>query len=880
MQTAFNPHTGEWMIEWPGRLSRHDVVYLSPPCDPLQGLPIGNGDIGVLAWCEDSRVIMAVNKCDLWDAAPFTRFHNWAAEEEDRSSALRHACRIVIDFGLPVFDTFYLSDFQGRLSLADASLHLQASGPFGSVTLSAFVSHDEGLVCCDVRSHLHDAPPVEVSVERYGSRTFGHWYALVNRDPGIGLGGTKTSVTDEGMYIQQQLTEGAFAVGCRVIASEPVTYTRLHAQKASTRITPQPDGAFSIIASVTSPQNTAPLDIARRTLDAAQSTGIPTLYAAHARAWKAFWLRSYMAYGDDYLDNLWHLTMYYANASQRGKYPGRFINGLWNWNRDVQNWTFYFHWNQQELYWPLNAAGHHDLITPYLDYRFASLPQAKQDATELLGTSGAFVSDVSDFRGYNSLSEIDNHTPVAQVALDFWRQYQYTRDATFLRERALPYLIEAATFFESLFEPGTDGLLHAKSGTGYEGWIRLRDSITELACARALFSAAICAAQECPYEPAAPEQVTRWQEILDHLAPLPAITPTGCFEPQGAGFRFQRGPYKGHPAQIERVFAAGFGIQEGRWLSSKVAGELPAPQTQPDVFTLLQRLEANTSPYSQIQEDMQGFDGIFPSVELSPIYPAGLIDVSGMGNELYELAVNTLKLYAPDVMGWDTVPIVMARLGLADELMPTLRRFPSRWQFYCNGFGHYGPRDVMKADGALRFRTSQVMDAALPSEERQKNKFPMPMWPFRHMGMESMSVLACSMNEALLQSHTGVIYLAPAVTGEQDARFTLHATGGFVVSAEVVQGQVRWAQVESRLGGTCRLANPWAECCVYRNGDLIFSTREHIVQMETHAGDRLTCLPPGEPFEQWEVMPETATPNTMPKLCPSGIASLGLPRMF
>jgi hypothetical protein len=76
------------------------------------------------------------------------------------------------------------------------------------------------------------------------------------------------------------------------------------------------------------------------------------------------------------------------------------------------------------------------------------------------------------------------------------------------------------------------------------------------------------------------------------------------------------------------------------------------------------------------------------------------------------------------------------------------------------------------------------------------------------------------------------------------------------------------------------LANPWAECCVYQNGDLIFSTREHIAQIETRAGDRLTCLPPGEPFEQWEVMPETAAPNTMPKLCPSGIASLGLPRMF
>jgi hypothetical protein len=876
MQSTFNVQTGEWTIEWPGRVAQHDVVYLSPPDDPLQGLPIGNGDIGVLAWCEGSRLIMAVNKCDLWDAAPFTRFHNWAADEEDHNSALRHACRIMIDFGQPVFDVFYLADFEARLSLADASLHLQASGPFGSLALRAFVAHDEGVICCEVTNDLLDAPAAQISVERYGSRTFGHWYALVNRDPNIGLGGTAASCTEDGMYLQQQLTEGQFGVGCRVIAQEPVTYTRAHTQ---TTMAFTQARTFAIIATVTSPQAATPEATARQNLDTAQADGIQALYAAHAQAWKAFWLRSYMSSGDDYLDNLWHLTLYYAAASQRGKYPGRFINGLWNWNRDVQNWTFYFHWNQQELYWPLNAAGHHELVLPYLEYRFASLPHAKEDAEELFHTRGAWVSDVSDFRGYNSLSELDNHTPVAQIALDFWRQYQYTHDATFLRERALPYLVEAATFFESLFELDADGQYHARSGTGYEGWIRLHDAITEIASARALFTAALDAAQECPANPVSADQITRWQQLLSQLTPLPELVPSGCFEPQGSGYRFVRGPYKDHPANVDRVYAAGFGIQEGRWLSSKVAGAIPQ-QSAPDVYTLLQRLEANNSPYSLIQEDMQGFDGIFPSVEISPIFPAGLIDVSSRGSDAYELAVNTVKLYAPDVMGWDTVPIVMARLGLAQELVETLQRFPSRWQFYCNGFGHYGPRDVMKADGVLRFRTSQVMDAALPAETRAGQKFPMPMWPFRHMGMESMSVLACSMNEALMQSHTGVIYLAPAVTDEQYARFTLHATGGFVVSAEVERGQVKWAYIVSTLGGTCRLANPWAECCVYRNDELLFSSNARSLEIATNAGDRIVCLPAGESLADWQTLPETVTPNTQPKRCPSGIATLGLARMY
>ena len=54
MNSAFDLSTGTWNIDWPGRVARHDVVYLSPPDDPTQGIPLGNGDLGVL--CLDRRV--------------------------------------------------------------------------------------------------------------------------------------------------------------------------------------------------------------------------------------------------------------------------------------------------------------------------------------------------------------------------------------------------------------------------------------------------------------------------------------------------------------------------------------------------------------------------------------------------------------------------------------------------------------------------------------------------------------------------------------------------------------------------------------------------------------------------------------------------------
>ena len=36
ISSAFNPKTFKWDISWPGRVSRYDLVYQSPPIDPLQ----------------------------------------------------------------------------------------------------------------------------------------------------------------------------------------------------------------------------------------------------------------------------------------------------------------------------------------------------------------------------------------------------------------------------------------------------------------------------------------------------------------------------------------------------------------------------------------------------------------------------------------------------------------------------------------------------------------------------------------------------------------------------------------------------------------------------------------------------------------------------
>lgn len=879
MNSAFNPKTGDWEIAWPGRVSKHDVVYLSPPSDPMQGIPLGNGDIGVLCWCEDTRIIMAVNKCDLWDDAEFGRFHNWKAEEEEYSTTLRHACRIIIDFKMPVFNLFYLSDFKGRLSLADASLAIFASGPFGSVSVKAFLTHQDGILVCEVQSHLKEKLPIEIVLERFGSRTFSHWYSLINRDAKIGVRGTQSSFDKNGAYITHRLTSGKFAVGCRIVDNKGLktSYSREHSHTSKIILSGKKDKNFTLMAAVTSPMSGNPVEEVKKKLAIVKKEKYVNLFDVHKKAWKSFWLRSLMEFGDDYLDNLWHLTMYYANASQRGEYPGRFISGLWNWNRDSQPWNFYFHWNQQQIYWPLNAAGHHDLLDSYLKYRFNSLSYAKNDAREILKTKGTIVSDICERRGYNSVSEFLNHTPVAQIAMDFWRQYCFIGDKNFLKEQVLPYIIEAAYFFESLFEKGREGKYHAKEGTGYEGWIKLRDCVSELACGKALFLIAIKAVEEAGIEE---PHVKKWEKIMANLIALPVIRAgKDCIAKENNQLKFKRGAFKGETAFSDRILTAGFGIKEKKWLTSKVPCK-EISDSFDDVCEMIQMLESNKTPYSAIKEDMKVYDGIFPFVEYSAVFPSGLLGLSQKDSEVFKSAVNTAKLYAPDCMGWDPLPIVLARLGLGREMRKIIDNWPSRWQFYCNGFGHYGPRDIFKADAALKLRTNLVRDASLPREKSKENKFPFPAWSFRHMGMESMSVFACAMNESLLQSHDGIIRVAPAVTKDQSVRFTLHAQNGFVVSSEIENGNPVWISVLSRLGKICRIENPWPKAYLYQNGKKSGCLKQKIIEFATQKDDIFTIVPEEKIMKNWKTIPVEYQKNEKPKTTPCGKAALGLPRMF
>jgi len=867
IKSAFDPKTASWKIDWPGRVAQYDLVYKSPPIDPMQGIALGNGDVAALVWCEDSKIIIVLNKCDLWDDSQTGKPETWD-EKYDYYTTQRQACRIEIDFKFPVFNTLYLTDFKARLNLSDASLSLTGSSPFGDLNLKAFIDHQSGILFCDLGNSFNEEVPLKMSMEHFGSRTFSMWYNRMRRDATIGLPGTEASADGNNVFLTQKLTGGTFAVGATVLQSNGLTvnYLREHSRCASILATGNREKKIQLAFSVTSPINGDPVAAVKSKLSGANEKGFEPFRQEHIAYWKAIWNRSFMDYGDDYLNNLWYLTMYYANASQGGKYPGRFNNGLWSWNHDVQQWNFYFHWNQQQLYWPLNAAGFDDLVAPYLDYRFNSLRFARKDAKEFYHAAGAVISDVTNRNGYNRMDSNvkDNHTPVAEIALDFWRQYQFTSDKKFLKEKALPFILEAARFFESLFVKQGDGLYHAKEGNGYEGSVILHDGLTELVYARTLFTTALEAIKVAVID--IPE-AKRWKEILDHLAPLPVVKAgNGLIIKSDNGYKINQGIYSGTPVEGDQIIAAGWGIKENKMLTTWYKTDDPE-------YAFLLSGDTTRSKKSEFRV----YDGIFPAVPRSPVYPSGLVGLVQKGEPLFNAMTATTLLYGSEGMGWDPAPIVMARLGLAKELALNLEQFPERWQFFVNGWGHISSEVKEDGDGTSYFKTNLVNVVGSPTGE----KVPIPAWPFRHMSMEAMSVLATAMNEALLQSYDGTIRVFPAFKGSKTSRFTLHAQCGFVISSEIRAGVVQWISIKSLYGNPCKIELPWIKGIAQsslRSKSRILTGKT--VLINTRAEELITLIPEGSDLDNWSVAEEKPAANQNIKYHISGKAQLGIPRMF
>ncbi len=770
IKTLFDASSKKWNRNTTSHIPKHDLYFGTPLNTPSAGLPLGDGDMGSLLWLEKDGLHIHINKCDLWNDAPAGVTYDdecYCSGRDEKLTSVKHGGELTVRFDSPMFEYIYQKDFCTRLSLADATANIDAETPFGSICARMFASADSHttVLRCKVNSKEGEAP--EIRLAHWGSRVLWRWYSQQLPEPEIGLDGTETYADGERIFITQELNGTKFCLGMALVGDNAIRYTeRRNCHEGAIVFDRKNEHDFTIYFTIRLGEN---VDEAKKlcaeTLDSAIAQGEAALYEEHKAAWESFWNRSYISIADDYIENHYYLYLYYMNSANRGAYPPHFTSMIWNMYHDHISWVYYFHYNLQHMYAPLDTVGHGELAQNYYNLRRNGLENAykyaaveKKHEPVISAKKGAFFHDVTDRYGRGADYDSLNCTCGSQIAMHMWRHWRYTGDRDFLENYTLPIMKGSVEFYLDMLVKEEDGLYHIHGTTPYEGNPQTDDCYTDLVIVKAVFPI---------YREFADDEMKA--KIDDVIANLPAPILTDLDpEDDWDGEVFTYGIGKGRkPLGDKKVF--GIGYRNGE-------------------------LVRNTYGNKKSPKICYGF----PDIEYAPLYPAGIFGLKDKGTPMFDNMMNQMCLHSHTGTFWDLGPIFCARMGMAQEMLECAHEQLKVWQGFPNGFNAESGEPRMIGKGSDWFRPTNIHNG---------EKGMVKTEDFTHFDFETTPIIVKALCESMIQSHEGVIRICPATRSQDNTAFSLFAEGGFKVDAEITADSYV-ITVENLRGEGCFLVLP------------------------------------------------------------------------
>jgi hypothetical protein len=336
----------------------------------------------------------------------------------------------------------------------------------------------------------------------------------------------------------------------------------------------------------------------------------------------------------DLVEKHYSYFLYLMAASSRGKYPPKFNGMLWNTGGDLRTWgAQHWYANLSCYYEPIPAANRYELMDPVFDMYSGMQQRSATAARQQWGSQGMYIPETSYFDGLEELPEgiasemrelyllrkpwdqrsaefleysrhkhphssrwnwiakgewsngrlvetergsgpYGNVSHIlgtsAKIPYLYWRRYEYTLDAVWLRDRAWPMLMGTAEFYRNYpnLRKGDDGRYHIHWVNSNESVWGARDTDEDLSAMRGVLAAGIRASEILNAEV---DLRDKWKELLENLAPLPTSDDADALKPDD---------YKG-----PRVWV------RGRKPAMKSGGLLPDGNSMPQWFFDLCNLE-------------------------------------------------------------------------------------------------------------------------------------------------------------------------------------------------------------------------------------------------------------------------------------------------
>ena len=461
-----------------------NLVLTAPINSWDEAVPLGNGLLGGLLYGGKNKVIIGLDRGDLWDERPAAAPGWWKQRTwikgGDWDEPYNGASPTKLPAGhleITLADGQVITGFELNYATAEGLVRRANGDP-----LRAFFSAMEPVALLRIPGAAPQAiavlSPLEVCRQRHGGAAGPDSHSV----DALGYPEAKTGSDGTTQWYVQEAAEGlkyCVCVESQRLADETV-----------------------LAIAITSTKDAAdPLALARQRCDAALAAGYDAGLKPHAEWWSKFWDQSTVTLPEPAVAKEYLFNRYLYGAGSRQGAPPMPLQGVWTANNgSLPPWKGDYHndLNTQMTYIGDQEAGSFEAGLSYLDYLWNLAPSFRTFAKDFYGTDGLATPGVMSLAGqplggWGQYSLSPSMT--AWNAHLFYLHWRYTMDDTFLRDRAYPWCRDAGECMAGLLKPDTNGVLKLLRSSSPEvfdnsdrAWL-IPNSNFDTACLKMLFLA-------------------------------------------------------------------------------------------------------------------------------------------------------------------------------------------------------------------------------------------------------------------------------------------------------------------------------------------------------------------------------------------------------
>ena len=831
--TASSPANG---IDYRKLVSRADLVHHQPVTRSEAGLPVGNGRMGSLVWTTPASLKMQINRVDVF--AMSSTGNSFPRRHTDYASGCGYVDINLVDFG---DDVFTGKDFRQHLSVYDGIMTTEGK----DVTARALAWHERDVMAIEIEDQRKK--PVAVNVDlrmlRYMIQYFPEDKNFeLTSDHAVSIQTTyhtatsRLDIRDGNIILTQEFSEGdhynTSAVAIGILGRESKAR---YLNESTVQLSAAPgQGRFTILVASASSfdPDVDVADLALEELKASEAPGFEGLLASNKAWWQNFWSKSFVHLHSedgvaDYVEKNYTYFQYVMASSSRGSYPPRFGGMIWYTTGDMRMWGSQYWWhNQSCMYNALTPTNRFDIMEPIFSMYSRNYDSYATAARQQWGSKGVWMPETTWFDGFEEMPD-----DIAKEMQDLYllRKPWEERSARFksyvkpkLKHNSRLNWSGVGHYEQGFWEIVDKGagpfghVVHILSTTGkisYQYWLRYeytQDTAWLREFAYPMLRGTVEFYRNFPnlkkdangkyniYHVNNQEPVWNAQNPLEEISAMRGITP----------ILIRASEILDTDVDMRTVW--------------KEFGDNIAPYPTSEVLT-----EPGNPPYWISAIPPAGWG----DPEAPDIVPALFYDLCNMATvdkEMIEYANATYDILYPEGFNKDDPihtliqnSVAAAHLGRANDLMYMI------------------PNQIksLSPDGT-------VGEKVLP------NRLALHEGPGA-IDIERIGNASAGLHKALIQSvppapgKEPVIYLFPAWPAEWDASFKLGARGAFLVSASIEKGEIKNVEIESQVGGECRIINPWPDQTLdlLRNQEKAEEISGSLLIIPTVCGEKIDLVP-------------------------------------